>query len=166
MLYRDFDDISIDRFVIFLSGCGATFLGVLILTRPNIPEIFSPSRVPSTFSTPSSANHTLPGHGDATDSTPLLNHRLSVQSTPINRNHRSSTASLGLSPAQYLLLAAASPRENTHGVPPRVRVGAEWDSSLAIRSTSSLARRSRIVPLQLPHSQPPPQTHSEDGDTF
>lgn len=109
MLYRDFDNISAHRFIVFLYGCITTFLGVLLLTGASFPSFSTPPPTPSEPGTPSSIHPSL--SAGATDATPLLV-RI-VPSSPNLRN-RASTASLGLSPAHYLLLATSA------GSPPRV----------------------------------------------
>lgn len=102
-LYRDFDNISPERFVVFLYGCATTFVGTFILTRPDIslaPDT-EQGEAADQFSTPTLTTATLPY-------TPLLTPRtLRIPAgTPILR-HRNSRASLGFSPA--LLLLATSP---------------------------------------------------------
>ncbi|KAG8965939.1 hypothetical protein FRC03_012775 [Tulasnella sp. 419] len=92
ILYRDFDNITFHRFVVFLYGIVTTFLGVIMLTWRDEPA--------SEGVSPPSSRSTSLSRPQAT--TPLLN----SHATPILRN-RNSTASIGLSPA-YLLLATTS----------------------------------------------------------
>ncbi|KAG8928369.1 plasma membrane fusion protein prm1, partial [Tulasnella sp. 417] len=62
ILYRDFDNISFYRFIVFLYGVATTFAGVLILTRPDIQLTPEPSAEvdASQFSTPTMNNVALP----------------------------------------------------------------------------------------------------------
>jgi drug/metabolite transporter (DMT)-like permease len=157
VLYRDFDNISPHRFLVFLYGCAATFLGVILLTRPTIPAIFTtPPLSPSEPSTPSSLHPSLSLQNVPNEVTPLLN-RAARSSSPIQLRNRNSTASLGLSPGQYLLLVTGSPKESTM---PRTRAGSingDWEPGSASRTTGSIGRRFGVIAAALP------QTRSE-GD--
>ncbi|KAG8990749.1 hypothetical protein FRB90_001631 [Tulasnella sp. 427] len=133
ILYRDFDNISAYRFIIFLYGVATTFVGVLILTRPDIqlaPD--APAEVgPPDFSTPTIHNVNLPN-----TYTPLRTIRI-PPGTPVIR-HRGSRASLSLSPG--FLLLAASPA----GPPPHFPPSSPTGSSVPLpRSRTRSESRGR-----------------------
>lgn len=107
ILYRDFDNIPYHRFIVFLYGCATTFIGVFILTRPDIQLAQpSPQEDESHLTTPTAPSIDLPPGIIAYSPLGSTPRTIRVSTTPILR-HRSSRASLALSPA-YLLLATAT----------------------------------------------------------
>ncbi|KZO98033.1 DUF803-domain-containing protein [Calocera viscosa TUFC12733] len=83
ILYRDFENMELHRFITFLYGCATTFLGVFCLTyRPRVileedTEVQQPQD----------------------ESAPL------IPINPVILRSRTSSASLGLAPGKYLLIA-------------------------------------------------------------
>lgn len=137
VLYRDFDDISFHRFVVFIYGCLTTFLGVYLLTREDEPANAEPdpeSTVPlDESSSPETRRRSL-----VVNFTPLLTPRtIRIPEGAPTLRSRASRASLGLSPA-YLLLASQGGSPDAFGAVPLTGalIPAQSNSSQRTRSQS------------------------------
>lgn len=122
MLYRDFEDISFHRFVVFIYGCLATFLGVYLLTQS--------SPLPSDTEREAEAGDNSPRPGTpvqqqqhvrynfATTFTPLLTPRtirIPDTGTPTLRSRGSRASLAGISPG-FLLLATTAGSPDLGGI--------------------------------------------------
>ncbi|CDZ96232.1 Uncharacterized conserved protein [Phaffia rhodozyma] len=134
ILFRDFDDVSLSRSIIFILGLLITFLGVYLLTPSSysppsfpssaphpplsLPSSPSPSYHPSLFphSRPSSPSPSiLSSH--VRSHTPTFGHNQTVGpaaitlTRPSSRGRKTSTATLrGLSAGHYLLVSSSPGR--------------------------------------------------------
>jgi len=107
ILYGDFYKVQLHQFITFLYGCGATFAGVYLLTRANSSDDEDRSSR-SGGDVERSGGGRLP---DIPEENPARNMPVlkSTGSGPIRiLTRKQSTTGIGLSPGQYLLLAAPS----------------------------------------------------------
>ncbi|KAF8528975.1 magnesium transporter NIPA-domain-containing protein [Hysterangium stoloniferum] len=108
ILYGDFQNVEVHQFTTFLYGCATTFLGVFFLTR-STAETGVALEEPVVTTDNVENGHNDQSH-DAIIRSPPQQHTF-----PVLRGKQSS-ASLVLSPGQYLLLAASPPRHHTGSV--------------------------------------------------
>lgn len=134
VLYRDFDSLPFERMVIFLYGCAATFAGVFVLARatPSAEEndeeqadgaesegrrpesllrqlSFSPTHTNPALPFPRPESPTPRGGGSQ-----QMNGSASLRAS---LRPRTSSTTIGLSPAKYLLLATGTTPPTSSSVP-------------------------------------------------
>lgn len=129
VLYRDFDKLPFERFVIFLYGCAATFLGVFILARPSPAAVDDDESstvqgdgldTQSESGTSNTTRRASTHHrGSFTVGSAPMTGGPSAGSVRVSVRPRTSSSALGLSPAKYLLLATEPPGMS----PPPPRAG-------------------------------------------
>jgi len=174
VLYRDFDKLPFERFVIFLYGCATTFLGVFILARPSqhpadddesstvqgdAVDTQSESTASATasrtrthrrnsFTISSPQNHNIPFPGSTGGpSTGSLGIR-----------PRASSSGIGLSPGKYLLIATEPIQSGGSALPPVPILGSQMSrqqsTSAPQRPGSYQPATSRIVPSRIASRSP------------
>ncbi|KZT62885.1 DUF803-domain-containing protein [Calocera cornea HHB12733] len=112
ILYRDFENMQLHQFITFLYGCVTTFLGVFCLTyRPRV------------ILEEDTSEPTAP-----TESAPLI-----PVANPVILRSRTSSASLGLAPGKYLLIATDS------GAPPVAAIPIGGGARSRAMSTSGMS---------------------------
>lgn len=198
VLYRDFDSIPFQRMVIFLYGCAATFLGVFVLARPNsggdevgndqrgdeeseIGSVHPPSLYRATsfspahtqqslpFPTPESPSLTIRGGGglppsNSGASQPMRPH----PSGSLRLRTRTSSTTIGLSPAKYLLLATGTTpptaNSNVASSMPIIAMPIMQRSQSQSTPQGSYAPTSRLASGTLPGSGRESRSPSRDRD--
>lgn len=178
VLYRDFDKLPFERFVIFIYGCAATFLGVFTLARTN-PSAVNDDEAstvrggPDTQSengTSTTAHQASIHHGSPSTHSPAQNHPnllfpgsappiagSSAGSVRATIRPRASSSTIGLSPAKYLLLATEPISPGS--VPPpmpilRVPLARQQSTPTPQRRGSNQAAGSRIIPSRIASRSP------------
>ncbi|KAH7100656.1 DUF803-domain-containing protein, partial [Auriculariales sp. MPI-PUGE-AT-0066] len=129
ILYRDFEDVTVHRFLSFMNGCAMTFLGVWVLaTRANVvsDEGEEADQLVDTGGETEVASPVDLERGRAFDQTSSR-----AISVPAILRKKASAPALGLSPGQQLLVAST------------------WGSSNSVRGTrdSSVSTRRRTAPF-------------------
>jgi len=125
ILYGDFRKAKFHQVVTFLYGCAATFAGVFIIawTPSQSSDDLAPEEVaPDPAGDEEIANVAQDGSrlgmgtiGRRRHATLVLPSGVpSAKDTPTVRNKRNSIATIGISPAQHLLLVHTPPRETSH----------------------------------------------------
>ncbi|PVF94040.1 DUF803-domain-containing protein [Serendipita vermifera] len=146
ILYRDFENITLHKMISFMYGILTVFLAIFILTysAPVPPStgtplvsLEDPIAVLTSPITPTTATDGLPETGTAVN--------IGGPNKFVLRT-KASTAQLGISPGQYLLLATSPP--TTDGVP-RIRDPERGDFG------STRSRRGRSLAIEQERSRSP-----------
>lgn len=171
VLYRDFDKLPFERFVIFLYGCAATSLGVFILARPSQhPADDDESSTvqgdvvdtQSESTTSVTARRTRTHHRNSFAISPQQNHNppvpASTSTGSLRLRPRASSSGIGLSPAKYLLIAT-EPIQPSGSAPPPVPIlgspmSRQQSTSTPQRPGSYQPATSRIVPSRIASRSP------------
>lgn len=163
ILYRDFEDITLHKMISFVYGILTVFIAIFILTYSPSPPVSStgtpllplddPIAVLTSPVTPTTAADTIPSSETGT--------AINIVGASGNKHvlrTKASTAKLGLSPGQYLLLAASPPSSSEGGVSRPRGGGAERDVE---RNDFNSVRARRGRSFAPPESE---RSHSvEDG---
>jgi hypothetical protein len=164
VLYRDFDRLPFERFVIFLYGCAATFLGVFILARPSQhPADDDESStvqgdVVDTQSESTASATARRTHRNSFTISPQQNPNLpfpgSTSTGSLRVRPRASSSGIGLSPAKYLLIATEPIQPSGLAPPPGSPMSRQQSTPVPQRTGSYQPATSRIVPSRIASRSP------------
>jgi hypothetical protein len=146
ILYRDFEDITLHKMISFIYGVLTVFLAIFILTySPSTPSAGTHPLV--TLDDPISAITSPISPTSPNDTLPESHTAVNINGNKYVLRTKTSTAKLGISPGQYLLLAASPPtdREGDFGSTRSRRARSYAQENERSRSRSREGGRRRTI---------------------